>query len=91
MHPSLSSGQHPPVPNAQKAYLLKTRHDIRSAMHVVSGMSQVLTMSDTLTPSQQKAVTLLKKNAGLTMELIDGLFDTIEHEEDARQKSSDEE
>jgi len=66
-------------PDAHKsAYLLKKRHDIRGAMHVVTGMSQVLALSDTLTASQRKAVTLLKKNADLTMKLIDDMFDFLE-------------
>jgi CheY-like chemotaxis protein len=59
-------------------FLHKTKHDIHGALHVVTGIAKVLSMSDTLPPSQKEMVALLKKNADLTVELIDSLFDFIE-------------
>jgi CheY-like chemotaxis protein len=81
MNTSTHSEQKPRELNAYKsAHLHKTRHDVRGAMHVVTGMSQVLAMSDTLPPAQKKAVAMLKKNADLAMKLIDDMFDFLEED-----------
>jgi CheY-like chemotaxis protein len=90
MNTSIDFGQKAPgQPSRKSAYLHKARHDIHGAMHVVTGMSQVLALSDTLSPSQQKAVALLKKNADLAMGLVDDMFDFVENEEQSRDKESD--
>ena len=59
-------------------FLQKTRHEIRNSMHVVTGMSKILAISDTLTPRQKEAVTTLKRNADLSLKLIDSMFDFLQ-------------
>jgi signal transduction histidine kinase len=59
-------------------FLQKSRHEIRSAMHVVVGMSKVLSMADTLTPQQKEIVATLKKNADRSLKLIDNMFDFLQ-------------
>lgn len=55
-------------------FLRKTRHDIHGAMYVVIGMSDVLAMSDTLSPSLKEIVSMQRKNADRALELIDSIF-----------------
>jgi signal transduction histidine kinase len=62
-------------------FLHQTRHDIRSAMHVVTGMSKVLALSEDLPPSQKEIAAIMKRNADRALELIDRMFDFIENEE----------
>lgn len=65
----------PDVPSVHdEAFLSRTRHEIRGAMHVIIGMAKILSMSTTLTPSQKEVIAMLRKNADRTMELTDGLF-----------------
>ncbi len=73
-HKQKSATLVPPQPD----FLYKTRHDIRGAMHVVIGMSKVLSTSDTLTPHQKEIVVTLKKNADHALELIDDMFDFLQ-------------
>jgi CheY-like chemotaxis protein len=59
-------------------FLLKTKHDIRNAMHVVVGMSKVLAISNPLTPPQKEIISALKKNADLSLKLVDSMFSFLQ-------------
>ncbi|MEZ0225677.1 MAG: response regulator [Alphaproteobacteria bacterium] len=67
-------------------YLHKTRHDIRTAMHVVTGMSEVLSLSSTVPPREREILATIKRNAGRALTLIDNVFDTLEQLEQGDQQ-----
>ena len=63
---------------ANVEFLHKTRHDIRTAMHVVTGMSEVLSLSASLAANDKEAVAMLKRNAERALALIDRMFDALD-------------
>jgi len=60
----------------------KARHDIRTAMHVVIGMSEVLAHSGGLATDETEIVNILGKNAHRALELIDNMFVSMEHKKE---------
>lgn len=82
-----NSGRGIPSPSAGPAnpeFLHKARHDIRTAMHVVAGMSEVLSMSKTLAGSDKEALAMLRRNTDRALSLIDRMFDAMEQEKAPR-------
>lgn len=72
-----------PLPSVQKKvqnleFLHQARHEVRTTMHVVTGMSDVLCKSGVLARPEQEIVTVLKRNAERCLELIDNMFDSMD-------------
>ena len=55
--------------------LTRMRHDVRTPMHVVSGLMDVLSASDNLTPQQKEIVAILQTNAQELLTMVDDILD----------------
>ncbi len=58
--------------------LANMRHDVRSPMHVVKGLTSVLAASAPLTPQQKEVVSTLKSNVDHLFTLIDSMLDFLQ-------------
>lgn len=58
-------------------HMHKAQHDIRSAMHVVTGMSEVLSMSDGVAGRDREVAATLLRNAEAALALMETMFETL--------------
>lgn len=85
---TISEKQAIAAPADKSRILVNMRHDIRSPMHVVKGLTSVLAASDPLTPQQKEVVTTLKSNVDHLFVLIDNMLDYLQVVTDDADKGS---
>lgn len=65
---------------AESELLNKARHDIRTAMHVVTGMSEILSHSGTVGVRDREIAATLLRNAERALALMESMFESLGEE-----------